>query len=103
MLESIFGGAGDWGVLVMRLALGAILIIHGYPKLFGGMGGFSQFLGQLGLPMPPFWAWVVTLLEFFGGILLVGGLLTRWVALLLVIEFVVAITKVKWRFIKRQG
>ena len=62
MLESLLAGAGDWGLLAVRLALGAILIVHGYPKVFGGtlagqplnIRGFSQFVGQLGFPVPLF-------------------------------------------------
>ena len=59
-----------------------------------GFGGVAGFMGQLGLPAPVLAAIVVTLLESFGGLALVLGLLTRWVALLFAIEMLVAIVVV---------
>ena len=58
----------SWALLVLRLAAGAIFLIHGYGKLFGnapGMEGFTGMLLHLGFPMPSFWAYLVAVLEFF--------------------------------------
>jgi putative oxidoreductase len=69
------------------MAMGVILIYHGYQKLFMGLGGFAGFLDQVGLPMPQVVAPLVSLLEIFGGLLLIVGLVTRPLGLLFTLEF----------------
>jgi putative oxidoreductase len=63
-----------------RVAVGAMLISEGYPKILNPFGqvGFVEGLGFY-----PGWLWSPTLaaMQFFGGILLVAGVLTRPVAL----------------------
>lgn len=80
------------GLLVLRLALGAVMIAHGYQKIFGGMPQFMQMLQHMGIPA---WMGYLTVAaEFGGGILLVAGFLTRLAALAIFIDMVVAIIKV---------
>lgn len=59
--------------LLLRLALGAFFLIHGYPKLFKAQ---LRFIG---------------LLEFIAGILLIIGLFTQVAALVLAIELLIII------------
>ena len=76
----------------MRLALGAILVAHGYPKVFGGLHHHAQMVASLGLP-----AWlgyVSAFTEFFGGLLILVGFFTRVAALAVFIDLLVAIWKV---------
>src|SRR5579871_3671488 len=83
------------GLLVMRLALGAVMIGHGYPKIFGGMAGAVKMVSSLGIP-----GWMAYLsagAEFVGGILLVAGLLTRLASLAIFVDMAVAIDKVHWK------
>lgn len=80
----------DYAVLSLRIALGIIFVYHGYQKLFGGLTGTSQFFTSLGIPLASFFAVVVALVEFFGGIALLIGFLTRWAAVLLGINMLVA-------------
>ncbi len=99
-MESVFGGAGDAGLLVLRLALGIMFIVHGRSKLFkmppvGGPANFAKGLAMLGVPAPLVFAWVVALIEVPGAIALILGLFTRWIALLMAINMVVAIWKAK--------
>ncbi len=87
----------DFALLLLRVALGAIMWAHGAQKLlgmFGGPGpqGFIGMVGQLG--MPPALAWLVIAIEFFGGIALVLGVLSRLAALGFAAEMVVALIKV---------
>ncbi len=72
--------------LMVRVVAGALLIPHGYQKLFvpGVMDGTASFLGSLGLVPAGFWVWVLALTEFVGGILLVIGFLTRPAAAMIV-------------------
>lgn len=74
------------GLAILRVVVGVIFVVHGSPKLFGGVGGFAESLAGLGFPLPALFAWAGTLLEFFGGLALIAGLLVTPVALLLVVE-----------------
>jgi len=68
-------------LLIFRAVLGITLMIHGYPKLKDGAKQAGQWMKSMGIPS---WtAFLAMLLEFFGGILLIAGLLTRIVSLLI--------------------
>ncbi|MDR5684417.1 MAG: DoxX family protein [Armatimonadota bacterium] len=100
MLADIFSAVSDWGLLILRVALGVIFIVHGWPKLnpnspIKGIAGFAGFLQQLGVPAPRLFAWVVALLEAVGGVLLILGPLTRLISVGLAIDMLVAIILVK--------
>jgi putative oxidoreductase len=59
-------------LFVMRLALGAVMIGHGYLKVFGGLHHHAQFVASLGLPA---WtAYLSAFTELFGGLLILLGL-----------------------------
>lgn len=81
----------ELGLAILRVVLGVIFVAHGAPKLFGGVGDFAGFLGSLGVPLSGLFAWVVTFLEFFGGILLIAGFLVTPVALLLGVHMLTGI------------
>lgn len=81
--------------LVLRLVFGFMIAAHGWQKLQGGPAQFAGFLTKLGVPAPEIMAWVVTLTELGGGILLIVGLLTRLAALALAINLTVALLLVK--------
>ena len=82
-------------VLAMRLVLGAIMISHGYHKVFGGFHHHMEMVGSLGLPR---WtAYLSTGTEFVGGIGIVLGLFTRFFSLAFAIEMSVAIWKIHFR------
>jgi putative oxidoreductase len=73
----------DLGILVVRLALGGVMIGHGIQKAFlNGIPGTQQGFAGMGAPLPELTGVLVTLLELGGGILVVLGLATRVVALL---------------------
>jgi putative oxidoreductase len=81
-------------LLVLRLVLGTIMIAHGYSKVFGGFSHVHDMVQHLGFP-----GWMAYLLagtEFFGGILMIAGLLTRFVAVAMLIDMSVAIWKIHW-------
>ncbi len=82
-------------LLVLRIVLGVIMIAHGFSKVFGGMSHYIQTMSGMGLPA---WlAYVSATVEFFGGILIIAGLLTRCAALAITIDTIIAIWKVNWK------
>jgi putative oxidoreductase len=81
-------------VILMRLALGAIMVAHGYHKVFGGLHQHAHFVASLG--MPAWLGYVSAFTEFLGGLLVLAGLFTRAAAFALCVNLVVAIWKVHW-------
>src|SRR5262249_16177034 len=81
--------------LVLRLVLGAIMIGHGYPKVFGGLAHHVQSVSGLGLP--GWLAYFSAAAEFLGGIAVILGLFTRVAALAITINMALAIGQVHWK------
>ena len=81
------------GLLALRIAFGAIFIYHGWGKL-ADMDKTVSMFGMMGFPLAAFFAWVVALVEFLGGIAILLGVYTKEVAKLLAIIMLVAILKV---------
>ncbi|MFZ0804843.1 MAG: DoxX family protein [Candidatus Sulfotelmatobacter sp.] len=81
-------------LLVMRATLGIIMVAHGYHKVFGGLGHFTQTVSGLGLP--GWLAYVSAFTEFLGGLLVLAGFFIRAAAFAICIDLAVAIWKVHW-------
>jgi len=66
------------GLAVLRVAVAAVFINHGRQKLFVyGFAGVTGAFTQMGVPFPGIMGPLIGLLEFFGGIALLAGFLTR--------------------------
>jgi len=85
----------NWGLLVLRVIVGLVFAVHGAQKLLlFGINGTAGFLGSLGIPLPEVAAIVVILVELVGGLALLIGLGTRYVAALLAVNMAVALLTV---------
>jgi len=85
----------QWGLWIARVLVGAIFIVHGTVRVIGAihdpsLHAFSSSLAQHGWAPAIVWAWLVTLVEFLGGVCLFFGVATRIAALAIMIEMVVA-------------
>lgn len=93
-LLSRFGRYKDFGLLLMRVGIGVMMALHGYPKMIGGTARWKKLGGamaNLGIhDFPGFWGFMAASSETIGGVLIVLGLLFRPAALLLVITMTVA-------------
>ncbi len=86
-----------WILLVLRVVIGPLLMLHGYPKLTRERKQTEEFMKKTG--MPPAMGSFGGFVEFFGGLAILVGLLTPLVALLMAIYMAVvtafSITKLK--------
>lgn len=98
-MRGITGLDPGWGITVVRLVTGIILLVAGYQKFFqfGVSTGVTAAMAKYGLPAPGAFAWTAATLELFGGLALIVGLFSRWVGLLFAIEFAIAAFYVHFR------
>ena len=78
----------DWLALLGRILLAAMFVISGYGKLTG-FDGTVGYIASKGMPMPQVLAIIAIVIELGGGLALVIGWKTRWVALAFVVFLLV--------------
>lgn len=82
------------GLLLLRIGLGVMFIIHGFPKLSGGPNGWTGLGGSvkvIGIDfLPIFWGFMAAATETFGGFLLIVGLFFRPALILLIFTMIIA-------------
>jgi putative oxidoreductase len=81
-------------LLVMRVALGSVMVAHGYQNVFKHLQDHVHLVASLGLPAGL--GYVSSFAELLGGILLLAGFFTRPAAVALCIDMIVAIWKIHW-------
>jgi putative oxidoreductase len=83
-MKRLMGTNNDVALTILRVILGMVFFAHGSQKMLGWFGGFG-FHGTMGafthMGMPAPLAFLVICTEFFGGLGLLVGLLTRIAAL----------------------
>jgi len=79
----------DWASLSLRLLLGIIFLVHGYPKI-KNFKGTAGFLGSLGFKPGIFWAFILAFTEFGGALALLCGWNIRIFCILLLGSMIVA-------------
>jgi putative oxidoreductase len=91
---SSLGNYKNFALLFLRVGLGIMFILHGYPKIMGGpekweaIGGAVSSMGITFYPV--FWGFMAAVSEFVGGILLILGLGMRIASFFIFITMVVA-------------
>jgi len=84
----------DLALLLLRIGVGVVFIVAGWGKLTG-IEGTQDFFGGLGIPLPGMMAWVVAIVEFFGGLMVLLGAWARIPNLLLAFIMIVALLTTK--------
>ena len=78
-LQPIYDMLSPLAYPIIRIAVGVMMIPHGYGKLFndGGIERTAKFFSSISIEPSVFFAWYVGIIEFVGGICVAIGLLTR--------------------------
>ncbi|BDU39815.1 DoxX family protein [Vibrio nigripulchritudo] len=98
-LKQITLSTAGFSTLALRIPVGIILMAHGSQKLFGWFGGYGlegtgQWMASIGLAPGVLMAFLAGSAEFFGGLFLILGLLTRPAAIVTAFTMIVAIFSV---------
>src|SRR5919108_2940231 len=81
----------EWGLLALRIAVGAIFIVHGWPKIAGGRGMAAAMGGGEAKPVLVGVFTLQGIVEVGGGVLMILGVLTQLVAIAFIAIMVGAI------------
>ncbi|MFQ5482100.1 MAG: DoxX family protein [Nitrospinaceae bacterium] len=86
ILDSHLDTLKDYGQVSLRVGLGVVFLAHGGQKLFGlfggsGLSGAIGFVEMMGFHPAFIWGTLLACTEFFGGLLALIGLFTRWAGL----------------------
>ena len=106
--STMYSKMRDAGLVLMRGMLGAVFVFHGSQKLFGWFGGYGlqatgQWMESIGIPFGFVSAALAGSTEFFGGLLLLTGVATRFVSVPMVITMLVAVVTAHHGFDAGQG
>jgi putative oxidoreductase len=102
MIRKLVATDNNAGTTILRLVLGVIFFAHGAQKMLGWFGGYG-FSGTMGfftnvMHIPALFAFLAIAAEFFGGLGLVFGFLTRIAAFGIFSTMIVAIAMVHHQF-----
>ena len=98
MIRKLFATDDNTATAILRLVLGVVMFAHGAQKMLGWFGGYGFsgtmgfFTGTMHIPAPL--AFLAIAAEFFGGLGLIVGALTRIAAFGIAVNMIVAIVTV---------
>ena len=98
LIDRVPPGSGDAILLLGRILIGGIFVQSGFDKLMG-LDAFATGLAARGLPaaLAPVLASIGASVEFFGGLAIVFGVMTRCAAVVMIVFLIVA-TLISHRF-----
>lgn len=101
LINKTFVSEAGLEAVILRVPIGLILAAHGSQKLFAWFGGYGldgtgQWMASMGLNPGFVMALLAGSAEFFGGVALILGLLTRPAAIINAITMLVALFWVHW-------
>jgi putative oxidoreductase len=95
-LQSFYDQAIPLSWLIIRIAVGWNLLVHGWGKIMvGPTDAFLKGYADMGFSPPAVWFWSSTTIETLAGISLILGLFTRFFAAAAAIELLI-ITTIYW-------
>jgi putative oxidoreductase len=102
MIRKLMATDNDAAITVLRLVVGVVFFAHGAQKMLGWFGGYG-FTGTMGfftgmMHIPAVFAFLAISAEFFGGLGLIFGLLTRVAAFGVFCNMLVAVAMVHHQF-----
>jgi putative oxidoreductase len=87
-----------WVPIPMRMILGVGFMVHGWAKWSRGPAAFAELLKQVDVPWPLVNAWLVTLLEIFGGLALLMGAFVAIISIPLILSMLGAMLTVNIKY-----
>ena len=87
-----------WIPVPLRIVVGVGFMVHGWAKLSRGPAAFAELLKQAHMPLPLANAWLVTLLEIFGGLALLLGAFVAIVSVPLILSMLGAMFTVNIQY-----
>jgi putative oxidoreductase len=102
MLGKLTATDNTIAITILRFVLGIVFFAHGAQKMLGWFGGYG-FTGTMGyftgtMHIPAVFAFLAIAAEFFGGLGLIFGLLTRVAAFGIAVNMLVAVITVHSQF-----
>ena len=101
-MRKVIATNNDSAITILRLVLGVIFFAHGSQKMLGWFGGYG-FTGTMGfftgvMHIPAVFAFLAIAAEFFGGLGLIFGFLTRVAAFGISCNMIVAVAMIHHQF-----
>jgi putative oxidoreductase len=99
MIESLDANRWQqWVPVPIRMIIGVGFMIHGWAKWSRGPAEFAKLLRQVGVPLPLVNAWLVTLLEIFGGLAVLMGAFVTIISIPLILSMLGAMFTVNMKY-----
>jgi len=95
MLDQWFAKTGRYAPTLIRVMVGLVGVVHGWPKM-KDLGGFIEKVDMMGIPVPQLFSTAAALSEFLGGGALIVGLFGRYAAFFFACTMAVAVFRVHW-------
>lgn len=84
---------------LFRVFIAILMIIHGIARIYyDGVTGFGQFLNEKGFYIGLYLAYAITIFEIMGGLFIIFGKFSKWIAPFFMIELLMGVILVHANF-----